>query len=79
VVVVVDGMSIGIEVHCKLKAVQEDKWGSPLSFKDPFLKKNARVIVGYKYAAHVLNVDASKVPPTEDIKKIKFRAQSNQI
>ena len=67
VVTVVDGRSVGIEVHYKIKAVQEDKWGLSLSFKDTSIKKNARVIVGYKYAAHKLNMEASKVPPTEDI------------
>ena len=70
---VVDGRSMGIEVHYKLKAVEE------VLLKDTFSKKNTRIIVSYKYAVHPLKIEASKVPPTEDIKKIKFRAQSNQI
>ena len=70
VAVVVNGMSIGIEVHYKIKAVQEDKWGFSLSFKDTSIKKNARIIVGYKYAVHKLNMEASKVRSTEDTKKI---------
>ena len=64
---VVNGMSIGIEVHYKIKVVQEDKWGFSLSSKDNLIKKNALVVVGYKYATHALNVEASKVPPTEDM------------
>ena len=43
--------------------------GVSLSFKDTSIKKSTRVIVGYKYAAHHLNIEASKVPPTEDILK----------
>jgi len=72
VVEVVGGMSLGIEVHYKMKVVQEDKWGFSLSTKDTFTNKRARVVVGYKYAAHVVNVDVSKVPDTEAVKNIKF-------
>ena len=63
---VVDGMSMGIEVHYKMKVVQEGKWGLSLSLTN----KSARVVVSYKYAAHVVKVDKEIVPNTEAVKKI---------
>ena len=63
---VVDGMSMGIEVHYKMKVVQEDKWGLSLSLTN----KSARVVVSYKYAAHVVKIDKEMVPNTEAVKKI---------
>jgi len=74
---VVDGLSMGIEVHYKLKVVQEDKWGFSLSsnvtsFGDMFSKKNARVIVGYKYTANVVTIPPSQVPDTEKVKSIQL-------
>lgn len=65
----VDGKrSIGIEVHYKLKILEETKGGGMLRGGS----KNTALLIAYKYLAHVMNKPASEIPSLGDIKKIKF-------
>ena len=60
--------SIGIEVHYKLKILEETKGGYILRGGN----KNTALLIAYKYFAHVMNKPAHEIPSLEEIKQIKF-------
>ena len=62
--------SIGIEVHYKLKILEETKGGGMLGMRGG--SKNTALLIAYKYFAHVMDKPPSEIPSLEDIKKIKF-------
>ena len=60
--------SIGVEVHYKLKILEETKSEGMLRGKS----KSTAFLIAYKYFAHALNKPPSEIPSLQDIKKIKF-------
>ena len=65
--------SIGVEVHYKLKILEETKGkiGTPFGNLRAG-SKNTVLLIAYKCFAHVMNKPASEIPSLEDMKKIKF-------
>jgi len=66
VMTVIDGKTVGLEVHYKLKIFEEDTG----RFYSP--KKDTVVLIGYKCVAHTMNVPACHVPNTDKLKQISM-------
>ena len=66
---VIEGSTIGIEVHYKLK-IYEESTGSRFWFSPSSLKKDTVVLIGYKCVSHTMNVNASSVPNVDKLKRI---------
>ena len=60
--------SIGVEVHYKLKILEQTK----SSWRPGGGSKNTALLIAYKYFAHVMDKPPSEIPTLDDIKKIKF-------
>ena len=65
---VVDGKSVGIEIHYKLKIFDESSSGG--FWRDA--KKETLVLIAYKCVAHAMNVRPTNLPDYDKVKKLTF-------
>jgi len=63
---VIDGKTVGLEVHYNLKIFEEHTG----CFYAP--KKDTVVLIGYKCIAHAMNLPACYVPSTDKLKQINM-------